>query len=95
MQDGSFQYTMTQPVLNEEPLDHQNFDGSDLDTQYLEQVDPYPTPSQYQVEFRVLFEHSGSFFVQLAYEDEIDPETERYTEAQYINVEPVMSAGGR
>lgn len=86
---------MTQPILNEEPLDHKSFEGSALDTQYLEQVDPYPTPSQYQLEFRVLFEYSGSFFVQLAYQDEVDPEVERYTEAQYINVEPVMSAGGR
>jgi hypothetical protein len=50
---GAVEYTMTQPILNEEPLDHQAFDGSALDTQYLEQVDPYPTPSQYQLEFRV------------------------------------------
>lgn len=34
--DGSVEYTMTQPILNEEPLDHKDFAGSALDTEYLE-----------------------------------------------------------
>lgn len=60
---GQVEYTMSQPLLNEVPLDDVVFEGSDLDTDYLEVVDPHPTPSQYQLEYRVLFEHSGSFFV--------------------------------
>jgi hypothetical protein len=78
---GEIEYTMTQPLLNEEPLDEVKFNGSELDTEYLEMVEPHPTPSQYQLEYRVLFEHSGSFFVQIAYEDEIDPEVAHYSPA--------------
>jgi hypothetical protein len=35
---------MTQPLLNEEPIDEVKFNGSELDTEYLEMVDPHPTP---------------------------------------------------
>ena len=42
---GQVEYTMSQPLLNEVPLDDVKFEGSDLDTEYLEVVDPHPTPS--------------------------------------------------
>jgi hypothetical protein len=44
---GEVEYTMTQPLLNEETLDEAKFSGSELDTEYLEMVEPHPTPSQY------------------------------------------------
>jgi hypothetical protein len=57
-------------------------------------VEPHAGTSQYQLEYRVHFAESGSFFVQLAYEDEIDPKVIHYTQPQYINVEPRMKARG-
>jgi hypothetical protein len=43
-------------------------------------VEPHAGTSQYQLEYRVHFAESGSFFVQLAYEDEIDPNVIQYTQ---------------
>ena len=47
------------------------------------------------MEYRVHFPESGSFFVQLAYEDEIDSSNILYSQPQYINVEPRMKARGQ
>ena len=58
-------------------------------------VEPDPEASEYLLEYRVHFGESGSFFVQIAYADEIDASITRYTPPQYINVEPVMALGGK
>lgn len=76
------------------------FSGSELDTEYLERVDPYnaapeggSSSSSLNLEYRVLFRETGSFFVQIEYFDSEIGET-NYTEAQYINVEPIMVVQG-
>jgi glycogen debranching enzyme len=43
----------------------------------------------------VLFDVSGSFFVQIVYEDERPGGGVAYSSPQYINVEPVMTANSR
>ena len=45
------------------------------------------------LEFIVKFKYSGSFFVQIEYMDK-DINASNYTEAQYINVEPIMILRG-
>lgn len=67
--DGELEYTITQPLSNEEDAEDA-WAGSALDSQYLEVVDADPGASSYVLEFRVLFDASGSFFVQIVYEDE-------------------------
>ena len=69
--------------------------GSDLDQDYLEMVEPHGASSVYLLEFRVYFKESGSFFVQVAHDDELDSSLTKYTAAQYINVEPEMRLPGR
>ena len=59
---GDIEFTITQPLENEEPLEHP-FPGSQLDTDYLEAVEPHPDGSVYVLEYRVHFPESGSFFV--------------------------------
>ena len=69
--------------------------GSDLDQDYLEMVEPHGASSVYLLEFRVHFKESGSFFIQVAHDDELDSSLTKYTAAQYINVEPEMRLPGR
>jgi len=51
-QSGEIEFTVTQPLENEEPLEHP-FPGSELDTDYLEAVEPHLEGSQYVLEYRV------------------------------------------
>ena len=51
-QSGEIEFTFAQPLENEEPLEHP-FPGSELDTDYLEAVDPHPDASKYVLEYRV------------------------------------------
>ena len=60
----------------------------------MEIVDPYDDKTRYGLEFRIQFFESGSFFVQIAYEDALSGKI-KYTQAQYINVEPVMNLNGK
>lgn len=76
--NGGWEYTITQPLTNEE-VDEDVWAGSELDSQYLEVVDADPEASQYYLEFRVLFDVSGSFFVQIVYEDESNSGGVTYT----------------
>lgn len=76
--DGGIEYTITQPFKDNEDFSEE-FGGSKLDTDYMEKVDAHPDSSQYLLEFRVIFKESGSFFVQIAYQDAIDPELHRYS----------------
>ena len=57
-------------------------------------VEPYADQTRYGLEFRIQFFESGSFFVQIAYQDATSGET-RCTKPQYINVEPVMNLNGK
>ena len=45
------------------------------------------------LEFRVFFEISGSFFVQIVYQD--SQGQAQFTDPQYVNVEPVMTANNQ
>ena len=63
---GEIEYTITQPFKDNEDFSEE-FNGSKLDTDYMEKVDAHPESSQYLLEFRVIFKESGSFFVQIAY----------------------------
>jgi hypothetical protein len=98
---GELEYTITQPLKNrvaseeEEGSERAAYIGSDLDQDYLEMVEPHRASSVYLLEFRVHFKESGSFFVQVAYDDELDSSLTKYTAAQYINVEPEMRLAGR
>ena len=77
---GQVEYTITQPLENDDDqLDAQILEGSELDADYLEMVEPDPEASEYLLEYRVHFGESGSFFVQIAYVDEIDASITRYT----------------
>jgi hypothetical protein len=78
LKGGAIEYTITQPFKDDEDFSDE-FNGSKLDTDYMEKVDAHPESSQYLLEFRVIFKESGSFFVQIAYQDAIDPELHRYT----------------
>jgi hypothetical protein len=91
--DGGAEYTMTQPLTREGDDGMEEFQGSALDLQHLEMVEPHLGSSQYMMEFRMLFDESGSFFVQVAYKDDHDEEA--FTPPQYINVEPLLSINGR
>lgn len=101
--EGHLEYTITQPfrqledgqVENVEEERKQSMPGSALDTEYLECVEPHAASSHYQQEFRVTFTESGSFFIQIAYQDAHDPNIDHYTPAQYINVEPVLRLGNK
>ena len=95
--DGSVEYTMTQPLENADPGKEApaEFAGSALNTEYLEMVDPHPTSSKYMMEFRLTFTESGSFFIQISYEDELNRDQELFTPAQYINVEPTLFLHGK
>jgi hypothetical protein len=44
------------------------------------------------LEFKLKFDYSGSYFIQIRYTEEISGET-CYTKPQYINVEPLMHTG--
>ena len=92
--NGEVEYTITQPLSDKEGATDA-WAGSELDSQYLEAVDADPEASQYQLEFRVFFAESGSFFVQIAYEDVLREGEVAYSPPQYINVEPVMTANSR
>lgn len=82
-------------MKNEEDNDGEEpFAGSELDTRYLEIVDPYNDRTRYGLEFRIQFFESGSFFVQIMYEDPISGKS-KFTKEQYINVEPVMNLNGK
>lgn len=50
--------------------------------------------SKYTLCFRVPFTESGSFFVQIAYDDPASPEGENYTKPMYINVDPQLTIKG-
>ena len=43
---------MTQPLSNAEAI-AEEFEGSALDTEYLEMVEPHAASSQYMMEFRL------------------------------------------
>jgi len=82
---------MTEDDLYEDA--EEQFAGSELETKYLEVVQPTNDPTRYGLEFKIQFFESGSFFVQIAYETENG--MTKFTEPQYINVEPVMSLRGK
>jgi hypothetical protein len=46
----------------------------------MEIVDPYDDKTRYGLEFRIQFFESGSFFVQIAYEDALSGKI-KYTQA--------------
>jgi hypothetical protein len=60
---------------------------------HLEEFEP-SEDSAYMLEYKIKFDHSGSYFIQVCYKDERSGDV-CYTEPQYINVEPVMHAGGK
>lgn len=68
LKSGEMQYTITQPLSSDGKIDDK-WKGSDLDSQYLEVVDAFAEASEYQLEFRVYFQISGSFFIQIQFED--------------------------
>ena len=74
--------------------EEESFAGSELDTKYLEMIEPWGDPTNYGLEYRIQFFESGSFFVQIAYEDGVTG-VQRYTNPQFINVEPVMKLKNR
>jgi hypothetical protein len=59
----------------------------------LEEIEP-AKDSPYMLEYKVKFDYSGSYFIQISYIDENTGEN-CFSEPQYINVEPVMHAGGK
>lgn len=67
---GEVEYTITQPLSTTKVDTKEDWKGSDLDKSYLEAVDAYPQSSEYMMEFRIFFEVSGSFFIQIIYEDQ-------------------------
>ena len=67
--NGEVEYTITQPLTDQSDKQH-DWSGSDLDTKYLEAVEAHPTSSEYMLEFRVNFDISGSFFVQIVYQND-------------------------
>lgn len=91
--NGELSYTITQPLVAGEATKTDQWKGSELDERYLEVIDAHPASSEYMFEFRVLFDVSGSFFVQIVYED--DKGQVAYSPPQYINVEPVMVANNQ
>ena len=93
--NGEVEYTIASPMNDEGSFELEfakkdHMEGSLLDNEHLEVIDPYPTGSQFIHEFRVYFGESGSFFIQVAYEDQVGNEIEKYTKPMWINVEPVM-----
>ena len=92
---GQVEYTITRPLSDAVEDEEEYMAGADLDTEYIQMVEAHAAASEYQLEFRVHFSESGSFFVQLAYADELDPKVTRFTQATYINVEPVMALNGK
>ena len=46
--NGEMEYTITQPLTNDPSKKH-DWQGSDLDTQYLEAVDAHPESSEYML----------------------------------------------
>jgi hypothetical protein len=57
-------YTATLPKGSSEAL-QASLKGSQLNIDYLETIKQYGNVSQFQVEFRVPFNESGSFFIQI------------------------------
>jgi len=49
-----------------------DYKNSPVESKYLERVEPYNEVLTVNVEFRVRFPYSGSFFVQIEYQDELD-----------------------
>lgn len=51
LQNGEVEYTITQPLENDDGLDdefeQEKLAGSQLDTDYLEMLEPHPGTSQY------------------------------------------------
>jgi hypothetical protein len=100
MDDGRVEYTITQPLdskedgafEDEEETRKRTVVGSELDTEYLVCVQPDLT-SLYQHEFTVQFNESGSFFVQVAYQEVSD--VDKFTPPQYINVDPELRVGDK
>jgi hypothetical protein len=92
---GELEYTITQPLKNEESDDDLTFEGSSLSTTHLESYEPDTSISVYSVVFKVPFTEAGSFFVQLAYHDPANPSGDLFTKPMYINVDPRMSLNGR
>ena len=78
LKSGEIEYTITQPFKDDEDF-AEEFAGSKLDTDYMEKVDAHPESSQYLLEYRVIFKESGSFFIQIAYQDAIDATVHRYS----------------
>ena len=71
--DGNLSYTITQPKSSKSESNMAKYNNhSILDTEYLETYLPCEKSSFYKIEFEVVFEESGSFFVQIEYEDLID-----------------------
>jgi len=75
--DGSLLYTITQPLSEDSSFSE--FQGSSLPTDYLEVIEPHPSSSIFMLEFRVFFEVSGSFFVQIAYKDDENRGSRKHT----------------
>lgn len=83
---GEVEYTITQALtLNG---DQQDFEGTQLNDTHLEMIEADRTLSKYSLTFKVQFCYSGSFFVQIVYDDPTQEEGENYTKPMYINVEP-------
>jgi hypothetical protein len=77
-------------LTTEDEIDQRlTYNGSRLENRYLVRVEPHNKDLSVNLEFRVHFPEAGSFFIQIEYFDVVLQER-NYTEAVYINVEPIM-----